>query len=177
MASLAARLGIDVTTVDAGLAALLRAGQVSKRRGRFVVEAPLAINTSHDRELARKVKAVWTRTALERLEQGSAGTLGYNLFAISRHDLRRLRDLHLEYVRAMQELIARSQPSECVALYCSQLLDLAGEDNVCHSQRREGSTSDASDGTGAQQQLVARGCRRDAAPEKRCDPPYEIYLR
>ena len=130
VAALAARLGIDGASVQAGLDALCDAGQVRKRRGLFVVEAPLAINTSHDRELARKVKAVWTRTALERLEQGSAGNFGYSLFAISRRDLRRLRDLHLEYVRAMQELIARSQPSECVALYCSQLLDLAGDDNA-----------------------------------------------
>jgi DNA-binding MarR family transcriptional regulator len=130
VAALALRLGIDTATVEAGLEALREAGQVSQRRGRFVVETQLTINTSQDREHARKVKAVWTRTALERLEQGSAGNFGYSLFAISRSDLRRLRDLHLEYVRAMQELIARSQPSECVALYCSQLLDLAGEDNV-----------------------------------------------
>jgi len=130
VAALAARLGIDGETVRAGLDALRSAGQVSQRRGRFVVAGQLAINTSQDRELARQVKAVWTRTALERLEQGSAGNFGYSLFAISRRDLRRLRDLHLEYVRAMQELIARSQPSECVALYCSQLLDLAGDDNA-----------------------------------------------
>jgi hypothetical protein len=44
------------------------------------------------------------------LGPGSAGNFGYSLFAISRSDLRRLRYLHLEYVRAMQELIARSQP-------------------------------------------------------------------
>jgi hypothetical protein len=72
----------------------------------------------------------WTRTALERLERSSPGNFGYSLFAVSRPDLQRLRDLHLEYVRAMQELIARSQPSECVGLYCSQLLDLADEDNA-----------------------------------------------
>jgi DNA-binding MarR family transcriptional regulator len=58
VASLAARLGIDAATVEAGLEALRAAGQVGKRRGRFAVDAQLAINTSHDRELARKVKAV-----------------------------------------------------------------------------------------------------------------------
>jgi hypothetical protein len=48
------------------------------------------------------------------------------LFAISRNDLARLHQLHLAYVRAMQEVIASSGPSECVGLYCAQLLDLSG---------------------------------------------------
>lgn len=133
LAWLAARLGVDATTIQAGLEALRAAGQVSKRRGHFVIGDQLAINTSQDRELARKVKVAWTRTALERLERGSAGNFGYSLFAISRRDVRRLRDLHLEYVRAMQDLIARSRPSECVVLYCSQLLDLAEDDNALGS--------------------------------------------
>ena len=64
------------------------------------------------------------------------GNFGYSLFAISRRDLQRLRDLHLEYVRAMQELIARSQPSECVGLFCAQLLDLAEEGNALGADRR-----------------------------------------
>lgn len=72
----------------------------------------------------------WTRTALGRLERGAPGSFGYSLFAVSKDDLRRLRELHLQYVRAMQELIARSEPNECVGLFCAQLLDLAEEDNA-----------------------------------------------
>lgn len=34
-----------------------------------------------------------------------------------------LEDLHMQYVRATQEVIASSTPSECVGLYCAQLLD------------------------------------------------------
>lgn len=72
----------------------------------------------------------WTRTAAHRLEDGSPGSFGYSLFAVSRADLRRLRDLYLDYVRAMQQLIAASDPAECVGLYCSQLLDLGKKDNA-----------------------------------------------
>jgi hypothetical protein len=43
---------------------------------------------------------------------------------------RRLRELNPEYVRAMQYLIAQSQPGECVGLFCAQLLDLAARDNA-----------------------------------------------
>ena len=35
-----------------------------------------------------------------------------------------LEALHLQYVRAMQAIIAESKPNQCVGLYCSQLLDL-----------------------------------------------------
>jgi hypothetical protein len=64
-------------------------------------------------------------TALARLKQGAEGKYGWSLFAISKADLVRLHDLHLQYVRAMQEVIASSAPSECVGLYCAQLLDLS----------------------------------------------------
>lgn len=37
---------------------------------------------------------------------------------------RQADQLQLQFVRAMQELIASSEPSECVGLYCAQLLDL-----------------------------------------------------
>jgi hypothetical protein len=51
------------------------------------------------------------------------GYFGYSLFAISRADLRRLRDLHVEYLREMQSIIAHSKPDECVGLLCMHLLD------------------------------------------------------
>lgn len=130
IAELCVRLGVDRDTIMDSLDTLRATGQVTKRRGRFAPQTKAAVNTSRDPELARSLKTAWTSTALRRLEQNAPGNFGYSLFAISRDDLRRLRDLHLEYVRAMQELIASSGPSECVGLYCSQLLDLAAEDNV-----------------------------------------------
>jgi hypothetical protein len=59
------------------------------------------------------------------------GTFGYGLFSISKPDLVKLQALHLEYVRAMQSLIVRSQPADCVVLYCVHMLDLEpGEHNA-----------------------------------------------
>ena len=51
------------------------------------------------------------------------GNVGYALFAVSRADLQKLRDLHRGYLRAMQRRIASSEPNECVGLYCAQLPD------------------------------------------------------
>jgi hypothetical protein len=70
----------------------------------------------------------WTQVALERIERHAPAHFGYSLFAVSRADLRRLRDLQLEYLREMQSIIARSSPNECVGLLCLQLLDLRADE-------------------------------------------------
>jgi hypothetical protein len=102
-------------------------GQVRRLRGSYRLGEPLAIETGRDSVRGRALKVSWTRTALGRLESGSKDHFGYSLFAVSRADLVKIRELHLGYVRAMQSLIARSENPECVGLYCSQLLDLSSE--------------------------------------------------
>ncbi|MET0794761.1 MAG: DUF4423 domain-containing protein [Polyangiaceae bacterium] len=127
---IAQRLGIDVTQVMSGLAVLQRTGQVRKVGRAWRADHVLSVDTSGDPERARQLKVAWAEVALERLRTGHRGNFGYSLFAVSRRDLRRLRDLHLEYVRAMQSLIAQSAPGECVGLYSAQLLDLATSSNA-----------------------------------------------
>jgi hypothetical protein len=129
-AFIAERLGIGVDDVKKALLVLERTGQVSRVRGRWRLVEVLSVNTASDRERALGLRVTWTETALERLRRGTPGSYGYSLFAISRKDLERLRDLQLEYVRAMQAIIASSTPGECVGLYCAQLLDLAVRDNA-----------------------------------------------
>lgn len=59
------------------------------------------------------------------------GATGYNRFSVSRwlkgSAVPRLPELLclVEDVRAMSAIIASPEPSECVGLYCAQLLDLA----------------------------------------------------
>jgi hypothetical protein len=52
------------------------------------------------------------------------GVFGYNLMAISRADLARLREMHVAYFRSMQALVADSTPSECVVLFNAELFAL-----------------------------------------------------
>jgi hypothetical protein len=122
---IAQRLGIEVHQVVSGLAVLERTGQIRKVGRAWRVERVLSVDTSGDPERARQLKVAWAEVALDRLRGGHWGNFGYSLFAVSHRDLRRLRDLHLEYVRAMQSLIAGSAPGECVGLYSAQLMDLA----------------------------------------------------
>jgi hypothetical protein len=130
VAWLAERLSAPEQAIEAGLQALAASGQIQNHRGKWLVDRVQAIDTGADAARARELKATWTRVAAERLAAGAPGNFGYSLFAISRRDLVRLRDLHLEYVRAMQNLIAESRTSECVGLYCAQLLDLATLNNA-----------------------------------------------
>jgi hypothetical protein len=76
---------------------------------------------------AQELKVAWTKTAFERLVADAPGHFGWSVFAVSKTDLARLTSLHLQYVRAMREVIASSTPSECVGLYAAQLLDLSGQ--------------------------------------------------
>jgi hypothetical protein len=121
---IAARLGIGIAEVEAALQLLTATSQVQRRRRGWKPKQVMTVDTNHDPLRARDVKLAWTKTALARLERNDPGSFGYSLFAISRADLARLEALHLQYVRAMQAIIAESRPNECVGLYCSQLLDL-----------------------------------------------------
>ena len=129
-------LGMRREEVTEALHVLERTGQVRRVSGAWRPErtAPV-VNTSADPERARAACLAWTRLALERLEARAPGHYGYSVFAIGKADLRKLRDLHVEYLRAMLDLIAGSRHSECVAVYASQLLDLsAGPSNALSPQ-------------------------------------------
>jgi hypothetical protein len=122
---IARQLGISVDRVREALAVLEGAAQIEKTARGYRLRDVAAIDTGQDPERARALKIAWLETALERVKSDTPGRFGYSVFAVAKADLVRLHHLHLQYVRAMQELIARSTPSECVGLYCSQLLDLA----------------------------------------------------
>jgi hypothetical protein len=123
---IARRLGITEEAVDQALVLLQTTGQVERTARGYRATKVTAVDTGADPERARKLKLVWTGTALERLEAGAEANFGYSVFAISKADFARLAALHSQYVRAMLDLIAGSTHNECVGLYCAQLLDLGG---------------------------------------------------
>lgn len=130
-AFLARRTGLPLSEVKTMLRLLADAGQVKKTRRGWVVQAVSIVDTGADPRRSRALKLSWGKLALSRLEGDAPGYAGYSVFAISREDLRRLREVHLAYVREMHSIISASRKNECVGLYCAQLLDLAhSKDNV-----------------------------------------------
>jgi transcriptional regulator with XRE-family HTH domain len=129
--ALVKRLGISEKEVAQALHALQEAGQVRRHRGGWKNVRNQTVNTAQDPARARQLKAFWFQVAVDRLRADAPGFFGYSLFAITEQDLRRLREVQLEYIRQMQSIIAESSPGERVGLYAVQLLDLAErEDNV-----------------------------------------------
>lgn len=124
-------LGIERARVERALSVLESTGQIERRgQGYALVPAPALTTGRHPATLGILTRA-WTEVALERARARAPGHYGYSLFAVSRKDLRRIRELQLEYLREMQSIIARSTPNECVGLLCLYLLDLdASEDNA-----------------------------------------------
>jgi hypothetical protein len=133
---IARQLQISADAVRAALRVLEATAQVTKTRSGYRPRQIAAIDTGHDPQRARALKVAWTTTALERMKSGAPGRFGYSLFAVARADLARLHTLHLQYVRAMQEVIASSEPSDCVGLFCAQLLDLSGHDWTDAAERQ-----------------------------------------
>lgn len=123
-AYIARKLGVSHEVVRESLVVLKRLAQVTKSRNGYVPRRVMTIDTGSDPVRARDLKIAWTSTALERLRADAPGAYGWNVFAISAADMTRLNNVHLQYVRAMREIIASSSKSECVGLYCAQLLDL-----------------------------------------------------
>lgn len=121
---IARRLGISRAEEERCLNALLAARQIRFERGRYVLDETQNVDTRADPARARELKAEWLRVALKRFESGVSGTFGYNLMAVSRTDLARLRELHIDYFRKMQALVADSTPSECVVLFNTELFAL-----------------------------------------------------
>jgi transcriptional regulator with XRE-family HTH domain len=126
-AFIARKLGISSDKVRAALHLLEAMAQVKKTRGRFVPREVAVVDTGSDPARAHELRLAWTETALERLRARAPGHYGWSLFAVSKADIARLNNLHLQYVRAMREVIASSTNNECVGLYCAQLLDLGAE--------------------------------------------------
>jgi DNA-binding phage protein len=121
---LAKRLGISRDEEQRCLAALATARQIRLESGLWTLHQEQIIDTRVQPQRGRRLKAEWLRVALERLEAGATGIFGYNVMAISRADLARLREMHLAYFRSMQALVADSTPSECVVLFNTELFAL-----------------------------------------------------
>ncbi len=119
----AAQLGAPVEEVAACLAFLVETGQARWVRPHYVPEV-FSVDTRGRPEISRALKAHWTRVAAERIEASSPGQFSYNVFTVSRDDFERIRQLHLDYFRALRAIVGESEPGEVVAVANVQLFGL-----------------------------------------------------
>jgi transcriptional regulator with XRE-family HTH domain len=121
--ALAAALDIDPVLEQRVLLALEGAGIVERVGGRYRPLQPLTVDTSAGAAALDRVKAHWTRVALERLAAPrEQDWLGYNLMSLSEVDLERVRAILRDAYREIRAIAAASEPVESAALLNLQLV-------------------------------------------------------
>lgn len=109
--------------VDRCLARLLDAGIIQQTDGRYVLAAPLVVDTDAVPDAARLLRQHWSEVAQRRIDAPRAhDVFGYNVFSVSRADLATIARLQREHFQRIRTLIAQSPP-ETVALLNFQLLE------------------------------------------------------
>jgi transcriptional regulator with XRE-family HTH domain len=125
--SIARSIGIDLEQ-EAHLLAELRAARLVHRvRGKWRPTRVLTVDTSADAERDQRLKEHWAEVGLERLRRSPArreGLYSFNLFAVSRADFERIRQLHLEYYEHVRRIVAESDVAERVVLLNQHLIPL-----------------------------------------------------
>jgi len=120
---IAQQVGISRDEEVRCLKLLSKTGQIRFVDEHWVLDKVMALDTRSDPEAAQRLKAWWGDMAVDRVRQGTEGFM-YNLFGVSRADLKRLRELQKAYLIELRTIVAKSEPVECVALATTQLLEL-----------------------------------------------------
>lgn len=119
----ARQLGIPLEVEQRCLARLEDAGFVVREPGgTFAIRDELTIDTYNNPEGTRRLKAHWAELGLHRATAPREGDLvSYNVFAVSKDDLERIREAHIRYFMEVRTIVSESEP-EVAALVNIQLL-------------------------------------------------------
>jgi transcriptional regulator with XRE-family HTH domain len=124
---IAEHIGITLEDELRCLTVLAESGQIRKSRGLWHANRVMTVDTRQDANAERKLKEWWARVGIERLTAEAPGLFSFNVFAVSKKDLERLRELHRSYFRQLRSIVAASSPSERVCVANVQLFALGGE--------------------------------------------------
>jgi hypothetical protein len=124
---IAERLGISSEDEQMYLDALVAAGQARSDGTHYVPTAIQTVDTRSDARRAASLRNFFSRLATERAAQSAQGTSGYNVFAVSRADYRRIVELQRNYFAQLRAIVAESTPTQVVGLASTHLLILSDE--------------------------------------------------
>jgi DNA-binding phage protein len=124
---IAERLGISIEDEQMYLDALVAAGQARSDGARYTPTAIQTVDTRNEVRRAASVRNFFSRLASERAAQSAQGTSGYNVFAVSQADYRRIVELQRNYFAQLRTIVAGSTPTQVVALASTHLLILSEE--------------------------------------------------
>jgi transcriptional regulator with XRE-family HTH domain len=119
---IAERLEIPIEVEQRCLERLEEAGLVVRSRGLFHTKEQLTIDATADPDGTQRLKAHWAALGPSRATAPRDGDLvSYNVVAVARDDLERIREAHVRYFMEVRSIVANSRP-EVAALVNIQLL-------------------------------------------------------
>ena len=123
----AERLGIPVGIAAETREALVQSGAARWKGARLVVDGGLTIDTRASVSDKNRLRRFWADRGAERVGDGLTA---FNVFAVPRDDLERIKALQLKFFREMRSLVAAAEPaaSDAVGLVVVQVLELASPD-------------------------------------------------
>ena len=84
----------------------------------------MTVDTRADPNATRHLAGFWMQLGAERVRSHAPGSFAFNVFGVSHADLERLRQLQRDYFAELRSIIARSEPTEHVAVATFQLYPL-----------------------------------------------------
>jgi DNA-binding transcriptional regulator YiaG len=122
-ARIATVLGMSSDEVLACLRTLLDAGAVTLVAGRYLVHAPMSVDTQGGAGALHRVKRHWCQVASARLDAPRESELfAYNVMSVSRADLAQIQERLRLAFREIRAIVAASSPEEVAAVVNLQLL-------------------------------------------------------
>lgn len=119
---IARRLEVPLEIEERCLARLVETGLLVQERGRYLTREELTIDARAEPDGMKRLKAHWASLGHSRATKPHDGDLvSYNVIAVSREDLDRIREAHVRYFMEVRSIVANSRP-EVAALVNVQLL-------------------------------------------------------
>ena len=116
-AELAKATGIPEETSQALLDEMVRTGAALRVRGQLQPAPPATVEVRATAEDLRLVRAHWANVSATRVAEATPGDLfSFNVFAIGRDDLERVKDAQRRFYREVRAIVAESPPEVAAML-------------------------------------------------------------
>ena len=108
---LAAAIGIEESEAAELLDVLVSAGAALRQRGAYRPAPPITVEVQATPEDFQAIRAHWARVGADRIARGVPGDLfSFNVFAIGREDLARVREAQRRFYREVRAIVSESPP-------------------------------------------------------------------
>jgi len=115
--TMAASLGMSEPEAGVLIQALISAGAARTEGGRLLAAEPATVEVRATPRDMERLRAHWARVSSERVAaQPQAGLFSFNVFAVSRADLARIKEAQRAFYREVRAIVSASEPEVAALL-------------------------------------------------------------